>query len=587
MQTTSGRENVIQRLIDRGDLSPRALRHLNSEWGRRMLRERLEMSDLPDAQKALLLQAEGVTLEARTGPGNEARAQSVQRARQGLMPLLWIATIVVCGIALLLAVAPRRIVEVLVVLVIILVLIAILLPSLGKARELSNRSVAAAEAAGLVQALQVAKADGEVFGTAGQAADEPRLRQYFPETLLWCPELITDAQGNASLEVPLADSITTWRLTSSAVTAGGELGALETPIRVFQPFFIDLDLPPALTRQDEVTVPVVVYNYLSTPQQVRVVVKPADWYERLPEAADEGGGEISLAPRGVGSVKLRMRVLKAGTHTLQVSAGSGAVADALQRTVLVVPDGERRERVTNGTVVPGEPAEVAITLPPEVIEQSAYAAIKLYPTTFSQLVEGLDSIFQMPHGCFEQTSSTTYPNVLALDSSATAGRNGMAASATGSAASGAGSPAPCAASPTASSAAPTSSATNSANPSRASTSSPATTASPSTTWSPTTPPITSPMARKAAMAPATTAAGTAALRAPAKTPPSKNSAPNRSKTCSPPPYSPSECPCSSWAMRSAAPSTATTTPTARTTKPAGSIGPSSKSTTTSIVSPPS
>jgi uncharacterized protein YfaS (alpha-2-macroglobulin family) len=30
-------------------------------------------------------------------------------------------------------------------------------------------------------------------------------------------------------------------------------------------------------------------------------------------------------------------------------------------------------------------------------------------------VEGLDAIFQMPYGCFEQTSSTTYPNVLALD----------------------------------------------------------------------------------------------------------------------------------------------------------------------------
>src|SRR5579859_45010 len=26
-----------------------------------------------------------------------------------------------------------------------------------------------------------------------------------------------------------------------------------------------------------------------------------------------------------------------------------------------------------------------------------------------------DSIFQAPYGCFEQTSSTTYPNVLALD----------------------------------------------------------------------------------------------------------------------------------------------------------------------------
>ena len=43
--------------------------------------------------------------------------------------------------------------------------------------------------------------------------------------------------------------------------------------------------------------------------------------------------------------------------------------------------------------------------------------------TFSQLVEGLDSIFQLPYGCFEQTSSTTYPNVLALEYLRTAKKN--------------------------------------------------------------------------------------------------------------------------------------------------------------------
>jgi uncharacterized protein YfaS (alpha-2-macroglobulin family) len=34
---------------------------------------------------------------------------------------------------------------------------------------------------------------------------------------------------------------------------------------------------------------------------------------------------------------------------------------------------------------------------------------------FSQAVEGLDSILRMPSGCFEQTSSATYPNVMVLE----------------------------------------------------------------------------------------------------------------------------------------------------------------------------
>ena len=41
--------------------------------------------------------------------------------------------------------------------------------------------------------------------------------------------------------------------------------------------------------------------------------------------------------------------------------------------------------------------------------------VKIYPGMLSQVVDGLDSILRMPYGCFEQTSSTTYPNVLVLD----------------------------------------------------------------------------------------------------------------------------------------------------------------------------
>ena len=56
-----------------------------------------------------------------------------------------------------------------------------------------------------------------------------------------------------------------------------------------------------------------------------------------------------------------------------------------------------------------------MVVPEGTIPGSAQAFVKIYPSSFSQLVEGLDGIFQMPHGCFEQTSSTTYPNVLALE----------------------------------------------------------------------------------------------------------------------------------------------------------------------------
>src|SRR6202034_3117648 len=82
-------------------------------------------------------------------------------------------------------------------------------------------------------------------------------------------------------------------------------------------------------------------------------------------------------------------------------------------SIEVVPDGRRIEHLAFGTL--GSPAEVELAAPEQAIPGSVQAIVQIYPSSFSQLVEGLDAIFQRPFGCFEQTSSTTYPNVLALE----------------------------------------------------------------------------------------------------------------------------------------------------------------------------
>ena len=54
------------------------------------------------------------------------------------------------------------------------------------------------------------------------------VRDYFPETLLWAPDVITDNKGHATVRVPFADSITTWRFGLSAVSKAGQLGFMRT-----------------------------------------------------------------------------------------------------------------------------------------------------------------------------------------------------------------------------------------------------------------------------------------------------------------------------------------------------------------------
>ena len=236
----------------------------------------------------------------------------------------------------------------------------------------------------------------------------PRIRSYFPETLYVNPLLLTDAEGHARITIPMADSITTWRMSALASSADGLLGSTDRAIRVFQDFFVDLDLPVSLTRGDEVTVPLAVYNYLDGPQTVSL------------EIATEGGvrvqgarkRSIRLAPGEVKGIQVDLLATTVGNGRITVMAKGSHLSDAVRRDVRVVPDGFALVDTRSGML------ERTVTLPVEVpkgaIEDASTLQVKLYPGMFAQVVDGLEGMLKMPSGCFEQTSSSTYPNILVL-----------------------------------------------------------------------------------------------------------------------------------------------------------------------------
>jgi len=410
----SGRSPQIEQLLREGRITEQELLRIE-QMGVDNLAARGMLAD--DFARQLMDQGSPHTLVVRSHVQN---AQAVSLARErGLRTIrgVWITVAIPAigiGLVLLLASIPRVWGVLLVVVVGLPLLVYSLLPSLSRARTQGKLWISEASVgtpANRPDVLRMRRDAGiEAIGGPAEAAPTIRVREWFPETLLWRPELITDDNGRVSIDVDLADSITTWRLTGSAVAADGRLGGLNSSIRVFQPFFVDLNLPVALPRGDEVAVPVVVYNYLDEPQTVELSLDTeADWFELL----DEPSKAVTLAAGDVQSTSYRIRVKTIGQHELQVTAQAGEVGDAIKRTIEVISDGRRVAEVHNGVLT----AQAAIDLPvPETaIPGSVHAVLKIYPSTFSQVLEGMEGMFQRPYGCFEQTSSTTYPNVLALD----------------------------------------------------------------------------------------------------------------------------------------------------------------------------
>ena len=237
----------------------------------------------------------------------------------------------------------------------------------------------------------------------------PRIRSYFPETMYWNPSLITDDLGQAVVRIPMADSITTWRMSMLASGLGGQLGSGTAPVVVFQDFFVDMDLPVALTQHDSVQIPVTVYNYLPAAQDVTLTLAEQPWFTLTGPAKQT----LNIGPGEVKVIYYPIKVQSLGRFALTITAQGTTLADAVRREITVLPDGKEFNAALNDRLE-GD-VEKTITLPLNSVPGASKLFVKLYPGTFSQVVEGLDGMLRMPSGCFEQTSSSTYPNILVLD----------------------------------------------------------------------------------------------------------------------------------------------------------------------------
>jgi alpha-2-macroglobulin-like protein len=251
-------------------------------------------------------------------------------------------------------------------------------------------------------------------GAATTAVDDtsgvPRVRKDFPETLYVNPSIITGPDGIASVDVPLADNITEWRVSTMANSSDGKLGGGESGFKVFQDFFVDVNFPATLTRGDQVSFPVAIYNYLTTAQTVALTLAPDTWY--TPTGATTL--TITMQPGQVSGVSFPVRVDAVGLHSLTVQALGASKSDAVARSVQVLPDGKPFAEAFSGVISDGATADHVFQYPAGDVPGSQQLYVEVYPAFLSQVVNGMESLLRAPYGCFEQTTSTTWPNVLVL-----------------------------------------------------------------------------------------------------------------------------------------------------------------------------
>lgn len=262
-----------------------------------------------------------------------------------------------------------------------------------------------------------AEGSGQTAG-AGATTGTP-VRTFFPETWIWSHVPLVPGQSaqvaSGTLAVTAADTITTWSLEAFAVTSQGiSATRAETPLKVFKPFFVEMRLPYAAVRGEDLELIVAVFNYAGagTLDAQLEVTLPAE-LELVDGIATT---QLSVPENQATRAFLRVRPKALGSWQILCSASASTFSDAMRKSLLVKPEGIPVS-ITETILVDltgaanSFEATKTLTLPSNAVDGSASLSVTVVGDLLGPSIRGLDRLLQIPTGCGEQNMITLAPNV--------------------------------------------------------------------------------------------------------------------------------------------------------------------------------
>ncbi|XP_077515454.1 venom factor-like isoform X1 [Amblyomma americanum] len=299
--------------------------------------------------------------------------------------------------------------------------------------------------------------EADVLGMSNFKDLEGEERRNFRETWIF-NQLTLREHGEASLEVTVPDSITTWEVSAVGVAPSGGICVLDPlEIPVFKKLFVEVNLPYSVIKKEQIDIPATVYNYDHKDLKVRVAMLGT---KDVCSGAKEGkrsSVRTLTVPAGQGrTVVFPVVPLAAGEREIRVAAYSdGSAIDSVKVMLRVEPPGFSRNESFNlildpqntqkrparnaaspthgyrESFAPGGKQFVVIKLPDrspkEVIPGSERCEINIVGDEMGAALEASvknpgDLLKRMPKNCGEQIMIYLAPTLYAYEYLKTASR---------------------------------------------------------------------------------------------------------------------------------------------------------------------
>ena len=265
-------------------------------------------------------------------------------------------------------------------------------------------------------------------GGGAERATIDRARKDFVETALWRPDLRTDAGGRATVKLRLPDNLTQFRVMAVALDRSGKGAAAESDFTVRKPLMLVPVVPRFAARGDRFEVAAMLHNNTADPVQATVSFEAAGEGDAL---MTEGPAKAEPRPPWSEGMKTTSVTVSAGGHSrvafplapkatgasvlrFAVADGSGKVRDRVEAKLAVQEPGLEERPHLEGAFAGAQ--EIALAVPASVdLGRDDALRIQVGQHLWPELGARLEYLLGYPHGCVEQTTSSTLPLIAARE----------------------------------------------------------------------------------------------------------------------------------------------------------------------------
>jgi hypothetical protein len=248
----------------------------------------------------------------------------------------------------------------------------------------------------------------EFYAPAYPHKQTPGMRSDLRQTVYWNPSVKTGANGNAELSFYNCDEVSAFRCIVEGISIPGLAGRAEETYHTRLPFSVEAKMPATLMQGDRVSVTVIFRNNTTD----TISITPAAFAGKGIKICESNFGlKIKIAPESYKVRQLCVLAEQAVNFTsLSVYAEGNGMRDEIKKELSVSPSGFERVAVLSGN-------EATKAMGFEILNAdmtTLKAEFTAYTDLFEQLRSAMQGMIAEPHGCFEQVSSTNYPNLIAM-----------------------------------------------------------------------------------------------------------------------------------------------------------------------------